>query len=275
MKQFYHPFEQSSLGLFSGSDSTQNKSSLDLIKDIDLYQQPVEEPKMAVVFFVLRSITSILAEICNYRVLYVLKRDNGVLSDITKLQAYNTMIAVPFRLVFITLTDFMHPLNEFFGQWICSSYWVLIKICNLMMLNHSMLVAILRFIFIVHNEKVIEYGKEKFKNWFWYLSIGIPIFTLLWVSTDPRELDNDAHLNRCNGADHKMFLIKSWSSFGLINKNFESIENFQTNDIFAKVFAVIRRVSKLAQRLWVIFFGSNIAEGFIYYKLIQHMRRYV
>ena len=275
MKHFYHPFEQSSLGFLSGSDSTQNESSLNIVEDIDFYQQPVEEPKIAVLFFVIRFINSTVAEICNYRVLYVLKRDNGVLSDITKLQAYSNMIVTPFRLVFITLTDFMHPLNEVFGQWICSSYWVLIKICTQMMLNHSLLVAILRFIFIVHNEKVIEYGKEKFKNWFWYLSIGIPIFTLLWVSTDLRKLDNDAHLNRCNGADHKMFLIKSWSSFGLINKNFESIENFQTNDIFAKVFAVIRRVSKLAQRLWVIFFGSNIAEGFIYYKLIQHMRRYV
>ena len=275
MKHFYHPFERSSLGFLSGSDPTQNESSLNIIEDIDLYQQPVEEPKIAVLFFVIRSIISILAEICNYRVLYVLKRDNGVLSDITKLQAYANIIIVPFRLTFITLTDFMHPLNEVFGQWICSCYWVLRKISGQMVVYHSFLVALLRFIFIAHNEKVIKYGKEKFKNWFWYLSIGIPIFTLLWISTDLIELDTDTQINRCNGADHKMFLIRSMSSFGLIKANFENFPNFETNDELAKVLAVIRRVSKLAQRLWMIFLGSNIAEGFIYYKLIKHMRRYV
>ena len=270
---FYHPFNQISLSFFLSNDSPQNISSFNTLDGVELYQQPVEEPNIAILFCIVRFVFTILAEACNYRVINVTKKDNGILNDIMNLQAYTVMITMPIRLIFTTLTDFMHPLNEVFGQWICSGYWFIKTISLQMYLYHSLFIALLRYVFIVHNDKVVEFGKEKIKRLFWYLSVGIPIFNLLWIATDLTEIDTNNFVNRCNGVDHKKFLIQSWSSLGLIKKNFESLQIHHESDNLSIFLAVLRRVSKVAQRIWIVFLASNITEGIIYYKLIQHMRR--
>ena len=201
-------------------------------------------------------------------------KDNGILKDIMKLQAYTIMIIMPTRLVFHTSTEFVHPLNEVIGKWFCSAYWFIEKISFQMIASHSLAVALLRYAFILYDEKVMEFGKEKLKDLVWYLSIGVPIFTLLWISTDLKELDVSTSINRCNGMDHKMFLVQSWSSLGYIKKSFVKVENFEKGDGFEKALAIMRKISKIAQRIWQILLVSNLGEGIIYYKLFKHTKRY-
>ena len=270
---FYHPFNQKSLSVFLPIDLSSNKSSLNNLDGVELYQQPVEEPNIAILFCTIRLFSTILAEVCNYRLIYATKKDTGILTDVIKLQAYIIIASMPIRLIFVTLTDLIHPLNEVFGQWICSSYWVIKTISVQITVYHSLVIAFLRYAFIVHNNKVLKYGKQKIKKLFWYLSIGIPMFNLLWIATDLTQIDTDISINRCNGADHKKFLIQSWSSFGLIKQNFRSLQIHRESDYPTIVFVVFRRISKIAQRVWIIFLASNITEGVIYYKLIQKMRR--
>ena len=270
---FYHPFNHKSLSFYAPSDFPPNKASLNILDDVDLYHQPVEEPNVAILFFIIRLGFTILAVACNYRVIYVTRKDNGILNDIMKLQACIIMTFMPIRLIFMTLTDLIHPLNAILSRWICSSYWVIIKTSIQIIANHSLIIALIRYVFIVHNEKVIEYGKEKLKNLFWYLSIGIPIFNLLWIATDLIRIDTNIAINRCNGVDHERFFIQSWSSLGLIKKNFDNLQIYRDNNNLSILIAVLRRISKVIQRVWMIVLASNMVEGIIYYKLIQHMRR--
>ena len=272
-QHFYHPFKHSVLEISSNSHGFQNSSSFDILEDINLYHQPVEEPITAIIFFIVRCIFTIIAELCNYRVLNMMKKDTSVIGKVTKLQVYTIMGALPIKLIFTTLTDFIHPLNEVLGQWVCSSYWFIDKITRQIIAFHSLDVALLRYIFIVHDKKVREFGKERLQKIFWYLSFGIPILTILWVATDLKELDTATPINRCNGVDHKMFLVQSWSSLGLIKRNFAKLEHYELNDKLGKILAILRRTSKIAQRMWMILLLSNIAEGILYYKLIKHMRR--
>ena len=269
---FYRPFQQSYFRFYSQSNDFQNDSFLNILNDIDLYHQPVEEPFTALSFFVLRCLFMILAEFFNFRVLLMVQKENSILTDVTKLQAYTIMIALPIRLVFITSTDFIHPLNEVVGQWVCSGYWFIEKISTQMVTCHSLTVALLRYSFIIHNDKVSVFGKEKLKKLFWYLTICIPIFTLLWVATDLKELDTSIWINRCNRKDHVKFLLQSWSSFGFIKTNFE-ISNYQMVSYTEKAFMILRKISKIAQRIWMIILSSNIGEGIVYYKVIKHMIR--
>ena len=142
MKHFYHPFERSSLGFLSGSDPTQNESSLNIIEDIDLYQQPVDEPSTAIVWFVVRCFAAILSEMCNYGVLCLLKTDNSILTDVTRLVTYTAMVHQPMRLIFYTLTDFIHPIENFVGEWGCRSYWFIDLTMKMMIISHSLIVAL-------------------------------------------------------------------------------------------------------------------------------------
>ena len=273
LDKFYHPFNQKFLSFLAPSGSSPNESSLNILDGVKLYHQPVEEPNVAILFFIIRLVVTIFAVFCNYRVVYVTMKDIGILNDIMKLQACIIMAFMPIRLIFMTLTDLIHPLNDILGQWICSSYWVIIKISIQIIAHHSLIIALIRYVFIVHNDKVVAYGKEKLKKLFWYLSIGIPIFNLLWIATDLIRIDTNIAINRCNGVDHERFRIQSWSSLGLIKKNFETLQIYHDNNNLSIFIAALRRISKVVQRVWMILLASNIIEGIIYFKLIQHMRR--
>ena len=272
IQHFYHPFQQGSMPFYASTEEHEKGSSLYIINDIDLYHQPVEEESTALMLFALRCFFTILAEVSNYRMLLIMEKDNSILTDVAKLQAYTIMITLPIRLIFITLTDFIHPLNEIIGQWVCSVYWFEEKMSTQMIGCHSLVVALLRYVFIVHDKNVSEIGKEKLKKLFWYLSICVPALTLLWVATDLKDLDTSPWINRCNGNDHKKFLLQSWSSLGFIKTNF-LIQSDQMIGYKQKVFTVLRKVSKIAQRLWIIILSSNVGEGIIYYKVIKYMIR--
>ena len=106
-----------------------------------------------------------------------------------------------------------------------------------------------------------------------YLSIGIPVLTALWISTDLMDVDT---ARRCNGRGQKMFLTQSWSSLGLIKTNFKLQKweyNSETSSTIAIVLAILRKLSRIGHRIWRILIASNILEGLIYYKIIKHMMR--
>ena len=271
-QNFYHPFQYSFFGFDLGKIDFQNHSTFNIIDNIDLYQQPVEEPSIAMLFFAVRCVIVIMAELCNYRVLVMMKKDRSILNTITKLQAYTIMVSMPIKLIFVTLTDFIHPLNEILGKWICISFWFEENISTQIIASHSLMVVLLRYTFIVHNTKVIEFGKAKLEKLFWNVSIIVPVLTVLWVASDLQDAIPSNHINRCNGMDHKMFLIRSWSSLGLIGTNFH-LHNDQISDKLDILFAIMRKLSRIGHRIWRIFLGSNIAEGVIYFKLFRHMTR--
>ena len=272
LQTFYNPFKGSAFSFYWHNNDFQNHSYFNTIDDIDLYQQPVEEPITAIIFFAVRCIIVVLAEICNFRVLVIMKKDNSILADITKLQACTIMTVIPIRLIFVTLTDFMHPLMEVSGKWVCITYWFLEFFAVQIVLSHSLAVALLRYIFIVHNKTVVGFGKEKLKALFWYLSIGVPFLTTIWVATDLQDVLPSNHINRCNGNDHKMFLMRSWSSLGLVATNFH-IQNSEMSSNVEKLIAILRKSSRVAHRIWRLLLSLNFVEGFVYYKLIKHMKR--
>ena len=272
LRKFYNPFQESSLSFYTWNDDFQNYSYYNTIDDIDLYNQPVEEPITAITYFAVRFFIVILAEICNFRVLAIMKKDNSVLTDITKLQARTIMIEMPIRLIFVTLTDFIHPLKDVSGKWVCISYWFFERFTIQIVSFHSLAVALLRYSFIVHNKTVVSFGIEKLKTLFWYLSFGVPLLTILWVASDLQDVLPSNHINKCNGNDHKMFLLRSWSSFGLIATNFR-IQNSEMGNTVEKLVAILRKSSRVAHRIWRILLSLNIAEGFVYYKLFRHLIR--
>ena len=272
-QHYYNPFKHSFLGFFVHNDDIQKDSSFNILNDIDLYHQPVEEPNTAIIFFVVRSFVTIFAEICNYKILCMLKKDTSILKDVTKLYTNTVMAFLPIRLVFFTLTDFVHPIEDFVGDWGCRSYWFIEKFVGCLVISHSLVVALLRYHFIVQDKLVTKLGTEKTKKLFWYLSIGIPVLTALWMSTDLMDVDT---ARRCNGRAQKMFLTQSWSSLGLIKTNFKLQKweyNPKTRSTIAIVFAILRKLSRIGHRIWRILIASNILEGVIYYKIIKHMQR--
>ena len=150
---FYHPFQSSIFGFLLPEGSWLGNHSGVAVDDIDLHYQPVQAPTIGLFFFLIRVPLVILGEFLYVKQLALIKRETGLVNDVSKLVSYVQMIFWPIWLLFTTSTDFLHPLNELAGHWFCDAGWFLIHLCWNIIAFHSFIVATMRYCFIVHREK--------------------------------------------------------------------------------------------------------------------------
>ena len=147
---FYRPYINSSLGFTLHVGSFEDHFYGFIIEDMKLLYQPVQEPNIGILFFVIRTIIMVFSEFINYKVINKMKKNTGLLNDIVTVQSYTIIISFPSYLLFVTLTDFIHPLNEIIGQWFCSCGWFFLKVCFGIVTTNSLIATLLRYLFIVH-----------------------------------------------------------------------------------------------------------------------------
>ena len=81
---FYHGIQISSLLFFIEDRTIPNHSYGFVLQDINLYQQPLQSPNVAVIFFVIRMVVILYSKYIVYRVFKKLKSETGILRDVTK-----------------------------------------------------------------------------------------------------------------------------------------------------------------------------------------------
>ena len=138
-----------------------------------------------------------------------MKRQNGLLTEITMVMTFAQILICPLNLIHSTAVASIHPLNEVIGDWYCHLASLLIDIHGIFVLSHSMFSAVMRYVFILHHEKVQSYGREKVKRYFLVLYIVNCLLGVIWVRLEGPELSIIQTVNKCFGKDHKMFLLES------------------------------------------------------------------
>ena len=117
---FYHPFMDSFLGIFISDQDIQDQNVTSIIlEEINLYHQPMPEPIYASIFLLAMSIQVIVGEYLYKKVLLLLKKENGIVKSVTKSFVFTQMLFWPICVFMITITNFIHPLKDVFGQWFC------------------------------------------------------------------------------------------------------------------------------------------------------------
>ena len=139
-----------------------------------------------------------------------------------------------------------------------------------MFLNSFLL--LMRYLFIVREEKIRVYGKEKAKKIFLYLFVSIPLIMVINGAIDGTELTWMSFTNKCYGIDHRIFLIKN-SINSAIEKKIISLDKDESNTYFDTTLAVLWRIYKILRTGTVLFMGFNISEGILYFKILSHLNR--
>ena len=275
---FYHPFENTSFGVqISGNSFWDfNENGTNIIDEISLYYQPVQNPVVGAFFFLIRLPLVILGIYFNLKVLNLIKRESGVANDVTKLTSIVQIILWPFWFLFTTSTDFLHPLNEILGSWYCKLGWFMIYFCwNITSLN-SLIIALMRYCFIVHSDKFAQGdNKTQAKRFFLIISVLIPFIMVVWSGIEGSELDMMSFINKCNGKHYKTFLIET-STVDVMKRNFCAFDNYNTTGgFFGEVLAIFRRISCIGRTLVLILIALNLTEAIIYYATFSHINRLV
>ena len=267
-EHLYNPFNESSFGVFFADQTSSDNANGFIVEKIDLYYQPVVSPEIAITFFLLRLPLVLMGEFLYSKVFELMKKETGLVNDVTKLVSFVQVVFWPVWLVFSTSTDFLHPLNKVFGQWFCSFGWFFIHLCYNILAFHSFIVATMRYYFIVHVGRVSDQGKKKIKRFFFILSFLIPLLLVAWDGMDGSELDALSFINKCNGKHHNVFLIET-STSDVFKRNFCEFDTYELGSSFA----VLRRISCITKTAIRIIMGLNLTEGFIYFALLSHINR--
>ena len=268
---FYHPFEESMLGFFLNGQRDLNKSTTGLvIDDIDLYYQPLEHPLVVVSFFGLKLIVILIGERIGFKLILMIKKDKGILCSITLLFIVIQMILWPLGILFDLIVNLVHPVAEVIGKWFCSGGWLLSNLGPFYVFNYSFFVAVMRYVFLVHEEWVSKYGKEKVK---WrFLCAIIAMSTIQTLIKAVSGTSRSSVINKCYGYHHKVFLVETSTLRVLQRKFWDTTDNSPLMSVDRFIY-ILKNILKIVEAMLFLVMGFNISEGFIYRRLFSHLTR--
>ena len=268
----YHPFRNTTLGFFPKDFASSEMNMGETIEHIDLYYQPIQIPLIATVFFVIKICLLMAGEYLQFKVYIMIQKENGLVKNVTRLFVCTQMIFWPFWVFFATSTDFIHPLNQVIGQWYCTVGFFIFYILGNIIIFHSFITALMRYVFILHKEKVDKYGKEKIQKLFLLLSVLIPLLLFILGGVDGDELDPMSFFNKCNGKHHRVFLIET-ATLNVAKRNFCGLNNYDKTGSFGKLTSLFRQMSCITNKIVQIIMGLNIVEGFLYIRTLSHVNK--
>lgn len=271
-EHLYNKFEKSDFGFFVNLPEVGDNYNGYIIENIDLYYQPVQIPEIGVIFFALRLPLVILGVILHLKVLDLMKTEKGLVMEVTSLFAIVQMMFWPFWWVFTSATDFIHPLNKVLGDWFCQLGSFFIHLGQHIIAFHSLVVAIMRHYFIIHQDKVDKRGKDKVKRIFFWLSLFIPFVIVTIEQIEQNELDMFSFINKCKGKHHKVFLIET-STVDVFKRNFCEFESYGLRGPVGHVLDALRQTSCVVRTVLLLLTSFNISEGFIYFFLFSFILR--
>ena len=168
-ENIYHPFTESYISVFLKDSIDSDGVVGQVINDVNLYYQPVQVPLVAFIFLTIKLFLLAFAEFLQIKVFQLMKKENGVVKNITQVVVCTQLVFWPFWTFFASLTDFIHPINEIFGSWFCHGCTFIFRVLANIMSSHSLISALLRYVFIVHEDVTHKHGKTKVKNLFFVL----------------------------------------------------------------------------------------------------------
>ena len=175
-------------------------------------------------------------------------------------------------MIFATATDFIYPLSDVLGTWSCVLSFFVLYPCAIFISFHTTVIAIMRYIFIVHDEGVADFGKQRAKSLFYWLLGIFPIAMTIWLYFGAIDRDYDGYppMNKCTGSYHKIFLL-NWS--------YEEPDDVwvarcgghcsDNNEGLAVCISKFFRCG--ASAYLFILLLSNVLDGFIYYRTWRHI----
>ena len=182
-----------------------------------------------------------------------------------------TTIHFAFNISFDAVTHFIPFLSQYTGNWICYAASVVIFYCYYSIVAYSLLVSILKYVFIVHRVKTLKWGKDIIKKWCFFTNLFHPLF-LASLTVLNSHWESNTFINSCFGQTEET-LRQYNTSFSSLRKVFDCPLKNSEEDSSWYAYYVTEQCVCILLSIISIGFNSNLLEGFFYYKIFKKMRR--
>ena len=267
----YNPFVEDTFSFYPQFSSNSSKISVEPVTNVNLYFQPLQYPILAIVFFIARIIIIFAGEYVQVNLLRLFNRESCLVNEVLKTVTCVQMGYWPLFMLFETSTDFFNPLREILGQWYCVIAFFVIVYGMTHIVFHSFTVALMRYTFVVHHEKVASFGKERAKRYFLGMSILVPIVATVWRFLGRLQISTISSLNKCNGIHHMSFLIDNGIG-STVENNFCFREEYDDEDSNRPLAFLKRGLCIMSSVLYLVM-GFNVVEGVFYWRTLVHSKK--
>lgn len=261
----YEPFERNQLNFLSILSRFTQDIQGERLTNVDLYYQPLPNPTIASVNLMFSLIIIFVGGYINNGVLNFVNRETCLVKDILRVFLYFQMVYWPGAVILQGSTEFVYPIGSIIGSWYCVLEYFWLVFGMTFILFHSFIVGLMRYVFVVHNEKVIRFEKESVKRMFFWAAILIPCAITIWGFTNQRKVSAVSSLNKCNGIHHEVFLIEN-SFESTAKRNFCFLETYDEENSFE----ILKRISCTLHSIVYAILGFNVLEGLFYWRIVRH-----
>ena len=171
---------------------------------------------------------------------------------------------IPFQ----PITYFIPSLATHLGNWICYVSAFISFFCFQAMVLHSLLIAIMKYIFIVHTWKARSFGEERIQRICLLVSFMYPVIlsavTILLSFFVPNSFQVRPEVQNCFGKEY----------FASLNSNGKQILfcDIEISDNHS-ILSVLLKIVCIARSCLNTIIGTNIPEGFFYFMTFRSMKR--
>ena len=176
------------------------------------------------------------------------------------------------------ITYLVKDLHFYTGSWFCYLSKVITISGNALVTGHSLIIALMKYIMIVHHIKVRRYGQEKVKKIFLCINIIYPIYIQCFFHIVRPDFlfvyDGISQANRCL---EKSDLTAGDDSNKTATKLHDICKlDVPSDPISAEFLLYLFRTGICWFHIVIVYFNVfNITEAFVYCAIFNFMRRFV
>ena len=220
-----------------------------------------------------RILLTLIGTYINLKIISVCKREKNKTWQIDIVRSIAIIPLTYFAITFEAINDYLsNPISNYTGVSICYIAAFVYVYLPYLIAFYSLVVSIMKYVFIVHQQKAIEIGEDLIKRWFFWFNLIHPL--VIAISTVLLfDFETFASLIKCfkleqkvaqrydspTGSLERLFLCKLRSSE-------RDMEEGNAIYIFTQTFCAFKMI-------YFLILSSNIPEAFFYYKIFKEMRR--
>ena len=171
---------------------------------------------------------------------------------------------------------FLHPLSDFTGVWFCHVSSFLKYYGMVDMYSHSLAAAFFKYIFIVHREKVSKYGKAKVQKICFWLTHLLRILVCIRFY-HPTLVHHHEEYAACFGTEgNSKGIAKGTNSTAFTEqRTFCRFDPLPPDVPFGSFINIATECFCVLESTVLLSTVCNLPEGLLYYKIFQHINRYI
>ena len=191
-----------------------------------------------------------------------------LVKEVLKTSTIIQMVQRPVLLLIRMLSDFQFQMQLSSSPWLCTSMQLVIISSKMYIQFLSLIIALMRFAFIVKQDEVTTYGIKKAKRIFYGFSFLIPALITLLLDG----IADQTHMtNRIYKCSYDVYI----NSIGADNESPDNTEFHSPIHLFIK--SLVSETALVYMKcvvLGLVFLVcSNVTEAFVYFRIHRHIKK--